>query len=550
MSFLSKKFKIFNFWTNKAAQKTLEEVVKGLQDLKQEFADAKKEFQEGVQIERARANEAEQKLREKEAERTVLIHFYPGKELFVIIDGDTIYSDDISEERFAQLKEMRQNKDVVGIIRLLAPKTIPNPVAETEKEIQKVEQSLEKDHSVEKVLERVINEVDILVETGDFEVKGDGIHMKGIDRSIPKGLLDIFSELVVAEDKETYEAYKNFWRWVVLNPNVNATEDFYKMIDKYGIHVTKEGFILAYRWVYEHKGAGTTVDLALVTAISSGYTDVKKRKKGPKNFEVFQDTADNSYFLVGFGKIPQDKLEAKVKLIGNLQELYNRLPEMQAEKERTFTDGYTKTMTIRIGQEVRMNRKDCDESNASCSRGLHACFRSTDYAGYHGSVKLLIAICPRDIVSVPYENSKFRCCRYLPLAVLKTKEDDETFLRRGEGLNLLEDYFKLKVEELKQQAETKTVKELTLNRILPESLTKKAESEMKEEVQEITNVFQEQIDNPIDYVEYLSHRIRPIDEAAPVVPDVDEEEDEDVGGTGFEDEEDDWEDEDDDEDDY
>jgi hypothetical protein len=80
-----------------------------------------------------------------------------------------------------------------------------------------------------------------------------------------------------------------------------------------------------------------------------------------------------------------------------------------------YTDIWSGTMDNSIGNIVEMSRPSVDDDcSVGCSAGLHA--GSLDYVnmyGCSGSVKVIVKINPRDVVSVPAEDSrKLRCCRY------------------------------------------------------------------------------------------------------------------------------------------
>jgi hypothetical protein len=482
----------YNFWKRLKTDK-LEDLIKEVESLKKDYEQGKKEAEEEKQEWRRKAQEAESLMKEEESKKKVRIHFSPGKDLFVVIDGKEILyanSEDVNEENFKKLIELREAKDVLGIKRMLNPDLPPTPTEIVEKEIAEADTN-----KVESQILETLGQVAILVNNGDFEIQGNSVVMKGIKRSIPRNLIQRLSELAGREDEDAklhYEGLKNFWRWIVLNPNPRATEEFYALMEKYRVPITKEGFVLAYRWV---RSVGKPADnIKLINFISNSWTKVKKAKKGLNNFDIYENLDSKEYFLVarGLGKKVNTEEHPNHNFIGMVGEMYDKINELQTKQ--SYTDGHTGTMDIRIGKEVSMPRRACDESSASCSRGLHAAFNINDHSG-NGDTKIIIAICPRDIVSVPYRESKFRCCKYLPLAVLNREEDDSNFVVNDEGLHLMEDYFKGKIEELVQDAENLTVKELTEQRIIPANLGKEEEAE--EIVVNIMDQLKEQLNDRI-----------------------------------------------------
>jgi hypothetical protein len=115
----------------------------------------------------------------------------------------------------------------------------------------------------------------------------------------------------------------------------------------------------------------------------------------------------------------------------NLREIYNELKAVNFKAENIgddtiFTDHYTGTLKIKIGEMVTMPREECDcDSDVECSRGLHLGGTSWLQQCYFGSVGLACLCNPRDVVAIPRDASygKLRTCAYLPVARV---EYDET----------------------------------------------------------------------------------------------------------------------------
>lgn len=88
-----------------------------------------------------------------------------------------------------------------------------------------------------------------------------------------------------------------------------------------------------------------------------------------------------------------------------------------------FTDGYTGTMRIKLGEPVEMPRSKVTFNENEChSGGLHVGIFS--YARY-STHSLICKVNPADIVSVPKTQfCKVRCCRYTPVRELTQAEKD------------------------------------------------------------------------------------------------------------------------------
>lgn len=106
-----------------------------------------------------------------------------------------------------------------------------------------------------------------------------------------------------------------------------------------------------------------------------------------------------------------------------------------------YKDVFSGSIDNSIGQTVEMSRCDVDDdSNRTCSSGLHFCSR--EYLNnFSGARMVVLKIHPRDVVSIPvdYNNTKGRCCRYQVVGEL-TGEYDPT---RGENAwdkSVVDDY--------------------------------------------------------------------------------------------------------------
>lgn len=83
---------------------------------------------------------------------------------------------------------------------------------------------------------------------------------------------------------------------------------------------------------------------------------------------------------------------------------------------RDYTDKHTGTIDNSVGTSPRVARNKVDEnSEVTCSHGLHVCAKSYLGSYSHGGDRILkVKVHPRDVVAIPkdYHNSKMRCCGY------------------------------------------------------------------------------------------------------------------------------------------
>lgn len=97
-----------------------------------------------------------------------------------------------------------------------------------------------------------------------------------------------------------------------------------------------------------------------------------------------------------------------------------------------FKDVHSGTFDNSVGRLVEVPRNQVDEdSNRTCSYGLHVA--NWDYAHqfYAGGVMLEVEVSPADVVAIPtdYNQSKMRCCRYRVLGIVTSPYLPETSLR-------------------------------------------------------------------------------------------------------------------------
>jgi len=109
-----------------------------------------------------------------------------------------------------------------------------------------------------------------------------------------------------------------------------------------------------------------------------------------------------------------------------------------------YFDIYSGKFYNGIGTRVMMPRpKVDDDCNRGCSFGLHA--GSLDYVRGYGnsdSKFLIVKINPRDVVSVPSEDSrKLRCCEYVVLSEFKEQLNNPCYAVDGSDFNWEEDEY-------------------------------------------------------------------------------------------------------------
>lgn len=92
-----------------------------------------------------------------------------------------------------------------------------------------------------------------------------------------------------------------------------------------------------------------------------------------------------------------------------------------------YTDVYSGTTQIKIGEVVTMPReKCCSDSSVSCAPGLHCGGAGWLEKNYFGSQGMVVLVNPVDVTAVPHLDNygKLRTCAYLPIEKAKFGEDN------------------------------------------------------------------------------------------------------------------------------
>ena len=92
-----------------------------------------------------------------------------------------------------------------------------------------------------------------------------------------------------------------------------------------------------------------------------------------------------------------------------------------------YRDQHSGKFDNSVGQVVKMERRDVDDDRQqTCSSGLHVCSKAY---GKFSQRLMLVAVNPRDVVSVPYDynNSKMRVCEYEVIEELPESAYEQKF---------------------------------------------------------------------------------------------------------------------------
>jgi len=367
---------------------------------------------------------------------------------------------------------------------------------------QEVKQSVEDMKAEAARIKALQKGIQFLGDLPDFEVKGQSVYLAGTSRSMPQLLVEKFIEIVdrvgqqFADDRtfeetlnedDDYMAHKNFFMWCCLNPRAEVANELYRFLTDNSFKITKQGFFVALRNVVTVHGSPE-----LVHFVSNAYNKVKAVwKKNPDHYTVFLQ--DGEYKLIHDDKLEETKTFTDTRCpecdgdgqfyddyeeeyencntcdgsgevdeyeytetvyvehgqkIGGLTELYLDLPNRE---ENRFTDNWTKTFDIRVGQVVSMPKEDCNWSTQDCATaGLH-------FAGYTapyvlcGDTTVMTLHNPMKVVGIGAV--KGRCWEYLPFMLTTVAEADQIMNDRSfDFLQLDEQYAIRELESLAEKA--------------------------------------------------------------------------------------------------
>jgi hypothetical protein len=392
----------------------------------------------------------------------------------ILTDGTVISKPEATEKDFYAVKNAKSVYEITSIIAT--------------KEIAEEEESRKQEN---KRLEALQQGIQLLEYLNDFIVEGNTVYLKGTSRSMPQLLVEKFIEIVdrVGEEPQTdgrsfhealneddeYLAHKNFFMWCCLNPRAEVAHELYRFLAENSFRITKQGFFVALRNVVTLHGSPE-----LVHFVSNTYNKVKAVwKKNPIEYTVFlengeyklvhddklfkdiivesticpechgegqfYDADEDDYYdcdhCDGTGEVEEYEWEETVPVdhgqkIGGLTELYLDLPNRE---ENRFTDDWTKTFDIRVGQVTNMPQEECNWSTQDCAAaGLHFTADQIHYVGC-GDQSVLVLINPMKVVGIGQH--KGRCYEYLPIMTVP-REEATSILHDGkfDTLQLDEEY--------------------------------------------------------------------------------------------------------------
>lgn len=368
------------------------------------------------------------------------------KNIDIILSNGNVLSGIVEKDIY---EEITNCNDELMILDLISP---------TKEEIKGSDFDLE----VEKIITPLIN---ILSSNSNFEIEGDKVYLKGIKSiAIPSSIVGEFIRLhseinyykyqslystPVKTYKEEFDALLMFTFWLLLNPIESSRNDCLDFVKKNDIQLTTNGLLVCYRKVV----SSGSKNKELIKFISESYFKIKKWKKSPKQYEVFDDNG----FVITQGDKRHDYNNHK----GNLAELYQNLHTL---KENTYTDNHTRTKTIKIGSIYKEDEDKIDLDNTvPCSSGLHIGSKQFMFDSF-GDTGVIALVNPMFVRSVPVSDAnKMRVSEMF----LATIADKEQFDNLNELIDFSTEYCSSTLEDLQIELSNKVFEKLSCQDNLP-----------------------------------------------------------------------------------
>jgi len=374
----------------------------------------------------------------------------------VFTDGDVI-SGVVEQYIYEQIRNATSKEDVLDLL-------IPKNSKGSDYDLDKEEDDIKT---------QIASIVSILSEVDDFEVVGEDVFLKGVKSiAIPSSIVAEFIRIVsemnknrekeygleyISKDADLGEEYNSilmFTYKLLLNPLKESREQLLNFVKKNDVKITSFGNLVLYRACWEAENESD----ALVKFVAKEYLKIKSWKKSPKSYNVhFGENI--GYFLMGLAN-NEHKGTNDSSFIGNLAELYAKLPEMQSKGKQYYSDHGSKKIVI--GDIYKINDEDVNLDASVCAAGgLHAASYDYDYSGF-GNTNLIVLVNPSKTITVPtYDFSKMRVSEMMIVGI----NPNERGVHIDEGFysNLDENYHNYSLEVLQEALKNKSFEPISVS---------------------------------------------------------------------------------------
>jgi len=252
------------------------------------------------------------------------------------------------------------------------------------------------------------------------------VFMAGFVTPLPDTMVEIIKEY--HENGYPMDAVINFWKLLMLNPDVRVRNDLFDFITSHDFVLTDNGYMVVYKAVNQVVDNKNT---EFAEYLNRMVLRVKKWSKNPLKYVVYKSVESGKFDITK--KKTADKWDEKkkgVEILGLLGELHDAVFAANAEAEANgnvpiYESIYSSAPKIRqqLGVPVQLERIACDANpREDCSNGLHV--GATAYVERYvnwsnGNRRILVCyVNPAHVVAVPSaDHSKMRVCEYFPFAV-------------------------------------------------------------------------------------------------------------------------------------
>ena len=305
------------------------------------------------------------------------------------------------------------------------------------------------------------------------------VYLAGFNTPLPQLLIDVIEEY--SDNGYPIDAIINFWKLLMINPDKRIRERLFDFIKIHDFSITDAGYMVVYKAVDNKERSKR--EKTFEEYVSNQVLHVRKDWKcSPKKYVVYKSNDSGEYGIAKVETVENwNENEKGIDVMGNLDDLYKAIFETVNEDKSNvpvYTDKYSHTMTIVLGEPVYMVRKECDgDPEQDCSVGLHT--GCTDYVNRYADGCDAVLVCyvnPAHVISVPKsECSKMRVSEYFPVAVATYKDKKIDVIEQkyfeddyiNYEINAIEDMLtKVRAEELpldnakKAEPETRSMSEL------------------------------------------------------------------------------------------
>jgi hypothetical protein len=371
----------------------------------------------------------------------------------VFTDGDVI-SGVVEQYTYEQIRNATSKEEVLNLL-------IPKNSKGSDYDLDKEEDDIKT---------QIAPIVSILSEIDDFEVVGEDVFLKGVKSiAIPSSIVAEFIRIVSEMDKnrekdygleyiskdcdleEEFNALLMFTYKLLLNPIEQSRQDCLEYVKKYDIKLTNTGNMIMYRRIVSVGNSNKD----LIDFVSKQYLKVKSWKKNPSNYEIFDD---NGLILTqGYKRHDYNNFK------GNLKDLYNSLSTLE---ENRYTDDYTKSYDIRIGEIYKIREEDIDiNKHGSCGGALHiADGKVFNYRGF-GDTPVVTLTDPRHIYKMDSgSKGKIGVKQMFIMAVTEQDENgDYIDIDSQTVVNFDELYHNQTIEELQKSLKNKSFEPISVS---------------------------------------------------------------------------------------